>query len=167
MSNVTIQKRGNFYQYKFEIAKVDGKRKFLSKSGFKTKSEVEKEGVITYNDYLNIGNSFSASDMTYSDFLDYWLEKYCYINLKYHTIEGYSNIIKNHIKPNIGYFRLSQITRSTLQEFINKIYVNKSFSKNFLNNIKKVIKGSFTYAYETDFIKVNPAIGFKNTKNRR
>ncbi len=37
MSNVTIQKRGNFYQYKFEIAKVDEKRKFLSKSGFKTK----------------------------------------------------------------------------------------------------------------------------------
>ncbi len=164
MSNVTIQKRGNFYQYKFEIAKVDGKRKFLSKSGFKTKSEAEKEGVIAYNDYLNTGNSFSASDMSYSDFLDYWLENYCYINLKYHTIEGYSNIIKNHIKPNIGYFRLSQITRSTLQEFINKIYVNKSFSKNFLNNIKKVIKGSFTYAYETDFIRVNPAIGLKLPK---
>ena len=164
MSNVTIQKRGNFYQYKFEIAKVDGKRKFLSKSGFKTKSEAEKEGVIAYNDYLNTGNSFSASDMSYSDFLDYWLENYCYINLKYHTIEGYSNIVKNHIKPNIGYFRLSQITRSTLQEFINKIYINKSFSKNFLNNIKKVIKGSFTYAYETDFIKINPAIGLKLPK---
>ena len=42
MSNVTIQKRGKFYQYKFEIAKIDGKRKFLSKSGFKTKSEAEK-----------------------------------------------------------------------------------------------------------------------------
>lgn len=164
MSNVTIQKRGNFYQYKFEIAKVDGKRKFLSKSGFKTKSEAEKEGVIAYNDYLNTGSSFSASDMSYSDFLDYWLENYCYINLKYHTIEGYSNIIKNHIKPNIGYFRLSQITRATLQEFINKIYINKSFSKNFLNNIKKVIKGSFTYAYETDFIKINPAIGLKLPK---
>lgn len=164
MSNVTIQKRGNFYQYKFEIAKVDGKRKFLSKSGFKTKSEAEKEGVIAYNDYLNTGNSFSSSDMSYSDFLDYWLENYCYINLKYHTIEGYSNIIKNHIKPNIGYFRLSQITRATLQEFINKIYINKSFSKNFLNNIKKVIKGSFTYAYETDFIKINPAIGLKLPK---
>lgn len=164
MSNVTIQKRGNFYQYKFEIAKVDGKRKFLSKSGFKTKSEAEKEGILAYNEYLNTGNSFSASDMSYSDFLDYWLENYCYINLKYHTIEEYSNIIKNHIKPNIGYFRLSQITRSTLQEFINKIYVNKSFSKNFLNNIKKVIKGSFTYAYEKDFIKVNPAIGLKLPK---
>ncbi len=159
MSNVTIQKRGNFYQYKFEIAKVDGKRKFLSKSGFKTKSEAEREGVIAYNDYLNTGNSFSSSDMSYSDFLDYWLENYCYINLKYHTIEGYSNIIKNHIKPNIGYFRLSQITRATLQEFINNIYVEKGFSKNFLRNILKVLKTSFTYATDVvGFVKENPSL---------
>ena len=41
MSNVTIQKRGKYYQYKFEIAKVDGKRKFVNKSGFKTKAEAE------------------------------------------------------------------------------------------------------------------------------
>ena len=41
MSNVTIQKRGKYYQYKFEIAKVDGKRKFLGKSGFKTQPVIE------------------------------------------------------------------------------------------------------------------------------
>ena len=34
MSNVTIQKRGNFYQYKFEIALVNGTRKYINKSGF-------------------------------------------------------------------------------------------------------------------------------------
>ena len=39
MSNVTIQKRGKYYQYKFEVAKVDDKRKFINKSGFDTKDE--------------------------------------------------------------------------------------------------------------------------------
>ena len=33
---VNIRKRGKVYQYQFEIAKVDGKRKYISKSGFKT-----------------------------------------------------------------------------------------------------------------------------------
>lgn len=144
------------YQYQFEIAAVDGKRKYINKSGFKTKAE--KAGIIAYNEYTQTGHSFTTNKCFY---LDYWLREHCEINLKYHTIQSYRNIIKNHIKPNIGYFRLSQITRSTLQEFINKIYINKSFSKNFLNNIKKVIKGSFTYVYETDFIKRNPAIGLK------
>ena len=32
MGNVTIQKRGKYYQYKFEVAKVDGKRKFVNKN---------------------------------------------------------------------------------------------------------------------------------------
>lgn len=164
MSNVTIQKRGKYYQYKFETAKIDGKRKFSSKSGFRTKAEAEKEGIKAYNEYMNTGHDFTPSDMSYSDLLDYWLEKHCYINLKYHTIEAYSSIIKNHIKPNIGHFRISQITRSTLQDFINKMYIDKSFSKNFLNNIKKVIKGSFTFAYENDFVKVNPSIGIKLPK---
>ena len=164
MSNVTIQKRGKYYQYKFEIAKVDGKRKFANKSGFKTKAEAEREGIIAYNNYINTGHDFEPCDMSYSDLLDYWLEKHCYINLKYHTIEAYSNIVKNHIKPNIGFYKISQITRSTLQEFINNIYIKKSFSKNFLNNIKKVIKSSFIYAYENDLIKTNPSIGLKLPK---
>lgn len=97
MSNVTIQKRGKYYQYKFETAKIDGKRKFSSKSGFRTKAEAEKEGIKAYNEYMNTGHDFTPSDMSYSDLLDYWLEKHCYINLKYHTIEAYSSIIKNHI----------------------------------------------------------------------
>lgn len=58
MSNVTIQKRGKYYQYKFEIAKVDAKRKFLSKSGFKTKDEAIKAGNIAYTEYINIGLVF-------------------------------------------------------------------------------------------------------------
>ena len=121
MSNVTIQKRGKYYQYKFEIARVHGKRKFANKSGFKTKAEAEREGIIAYNNYINTGHDFEPCDMSYSDLLDYWLEKHCYINLKYHTIEAYSSIVKNHIKPNIGFYKISQITRSTLQEFINNI----------------------------------------------
>ena len=164
MSNVTIQKRGKYYQYKFEIASVDGKRKFLNKSGFRTKSEAEKEGTLAYNEYLNTGKSFSASEMSYSDFLDYWLDNHCKINLKYHTIEAYSNIVKTHLKPNLGFYKLSQITKPTLQDFLNKIYVEKAYSKNFLNNIRKVLKCSFNYAVDNEYVKVNSAANLKLPK---
>ena len=36
MADVTVQKKGEAYQYKFEIASIDGKRKFKNKSGFAT-----------------------------------------------------------------------------------------------------------------------------------
>lgn len=58
MGNVYVQKRGEVYQYKFEIASIDGKRKFKNKSGFATKSEAKQAGIIAYNEYLNTGHSF-------------------------------------------------------------------------------------------------------------
>lgn len=135
-----------------------GKRKQKVKSGFKTKKEAEEAGIKAYNEYNETGHSFVPSAMSYSDYLDYWIENYCHINLKYHTIEAYSNIIKNHVKPKLGFYRLSQITTSTLQEFINNIYLEKGYSKNFLKNILKVLKTSFGYATDkVGFIKENPA----------
>lgn len=34
---ISVRKRGNVYEYSFEVAKVNGKRKRISKSGFETK----------------------------------------------------------------------------------------------------------------------------------
>ena len=137
---VSVRKRGQVYQYQFDIAPINGKRKRVTKSGFKTKAEAEKAGMEAYNEYNNTGHSFIPSQISYSDYLDYWMKEHCEINLKYHTIEAYKNIVKNHIKPKLGFYRLSQITTSILQEFINNIYVEKGFSKNFLRNILKVLK---------------------------
>lgn len=58
MADVTVQKRGEVYQHKFEIASIDRKRKFKNKSGFATKSEAKQAGIIAYNEYLNTGHSF-------------------------------------------------------------------------------------------------------------
>ena len=165
MARVNVQKRGKVYQYRFEVASIGGKRKYINKSGFKSKNEALEAGMKVYNNYLNTGKDFTPNTISYSDYLDYWMKQYCEINLKYHTIQAYSNIIKNHIKPGLGAYRLSQITASTLQEFVNTIFLEKSFSKNFMKNILKVLKSSFGYAADVvEFIKVNPAIKVKVPK---
>lgn len=159
MGNVYVQKRGKVYQYQFAIASIDGKRKYKNKSGFRTKSEAIEAGVKAYNEYVNVGHCIEPSKMSYSDYLDYWMKEHCEINLKYHTIQAYQNIIKNHIKPKLGFYMLSQLTTSVIQEFINNIYLEKGFSKNFLKNILKVLKGSLGYATDVvGFIKVNPSL---------
>ncbi len=159
MGNVYVQKRGKVYQYQFAIASIDGKRKYKNKSGFRTKSEAIEAGVKAYNEYINVGHCIEPSKMSYSDYLDYWMKEHCEINLKYHTIQAYQNIIKNHIKPKLGFYMLSQLTTSVIQEFINNIYLEKGFSKNFLKNILKVLKGSLGYATDVvGFVKVNPSL---------
>ena len=41
---INIRKRGNTYQYCFEAGKVNGKRKQITKCGFKTKNEAYTAG---------------------------------------------------------------------------------------------------------------------------
>lgn len=69
MAQVNTMKRGNYYQYRFEIAPQDGKRKFINKSGFKTKQEAYEEGMKAYNEYSNVGHSFKPSTMSFADYL--------------------------------------------------------------------------------------------------
>ena len=158
MANVGIKKRGKVYQYQFEIAPVKGKRKWITKSGFKTKAEAEEEGNKAYTEYLNAGVPFKECTISYSDYLDYWLKNYCNINLKYNTIQAYTNIIKNHIEPKLGKYRLSTITGVKLNSYITEICEENDFAYAYFRNILKVLKGSFRDACDKfGFIKYNPA----------
>ena len=74
MGSVNIRKRGKYYQYQFEVAPIAGKRKQVTKSGFKTKAEAQEEGTKAYNEYITTGLNFKESEISYSDYLDFWIE---------------------------------------------------------------------------------------------
>ncbi|MCI9618034.1 MAG: site-specific integrase [Eubacterium sp.] len=147
------------WEYRFDIAKVDGKRKQICKSGYPTKSAAEKAGNQALAQYNNCGLFFEPSSISISDYLDYWLKTYCLLNISDNTLTAYKNIIEKHLKPRIGAYKLNIITTLQLQEMINDIYVQRGFSKSFMQNILKVLKGSFKYACSTaKLIQVNPTI---------
>ena len=165
MGNVTIQKRGKYYQYKFEVAKVDGKRKFINKSGFGTKDEAIKAGNIAYTEYLNTGLVFKEKEISFSDYLDYWYENYCEVNLKYNTRRTYKTIMDKYLKPEIGKYRLSSLTSVKLNSFIAELCNKYNFKKAYYNNILKVLKNCFRIATDVyGFIRYNPALTLKFPK---
>ena len=132
MGNVTIQKIGKYYQYKFEVAKVDGKRKFINKSGFDTKEEAIKAGNIAYTEYLNTGLVFKEKENSFSDYLDYWYENYCEMNLKYNTRRTYKTIMDKYLKPELGKYRLSSLTSVKLNSFIVELCNKYNFKKRII-----------------------------------
>ena len=135
MRKVNVVKRGKVFQYKFGIAPQGGKRKFKSKSRFKTRATAFEAGCLAYNEYIQTGRCFEPSEISYSDYLDYWMKEHVEINLKYNTVESYRRIINIHLKPKLGCYKLAKITTATLQEFINKLYRDGSYSKNCLKTI--------------------------------
>ena len=165
MGNVTIQKRGNYYQYKFEVAKVDGKRKFVNKSGFETKEEAIKAGNLAFAEYLNTGLSFKETTISFSDYLDYWYENYCETTLKYNTRRTYKTIMDKYLKPELGKYRLSALSSVKLNSFIVELCNKYNYKKSYFNNILKVLKTSFRLATDVfGFIRYNPAITLKLPK---
>ena len=164
MSKVNVRKRGQKWQYQFEAAKINGKRKQITKSGFKTKKEALDAGVKALAQYNNSGLYFEPSEISVSDYFDYWYDNYVVLNLKLHTQESYKNYIKNHIKPNLGIYKLKSLTPDILQKFINQKFIN-GFSKNNLKGLIGVLSGALKYAvYPGEFIKENPMLYVKIPK---
>lgn len=147
------------WEYKFEVAKVDGKRKFCQKSGFKSKNEALIAGSEVLTNYVSVGKPLQITDISVSDFFDYWIENHVSLNCSDSTTVNYESIIKNHIKPRIGCYRLRDVDTLVFQKLINSIYVDNGLTKNHLSNILKLLKASFRYAVITaKIIKYNPAI---------
>lgn len=150
-----VRKRGNKWYYSFEASEVDGKRKRIERVGGRTKKEAESALRIAIQEYDNAGLHFEPTEISFSDYLDYWIKEYVKINCKYNTMIGYINIIEKHIKPSLGVYKLKSLTPAILQQFINKKY-NQGFSKSYLKNILTVVSGSIKYAvFPCEFIKEN------------
>ncbi|MBR2248423.1 MAG: site-specific integrase [Bacilli bacterium] len=165
MGSVTIQKRGKYYQYKFEISKVKGKRQFINKSGFKTKGEAIKAGNIAYTKYLNTGLDFQEKNISFSDYLDYWYENYCLQNLKYNTQKTYKVIMDKYLKKDLGKYNLSALSSAKLNAFLVNICNTYNFKKSYYKNILKVLKNCFRIATDVyGFIQYNPTITLKLPK---
>ena len=152
---ISIRKRGNVYQYCFDAGKVNGKRKQITKSGFKTKNTAFVAGQKAYTDFIN-GEVSIECDMLYSDYLDYWMKEYFEINYKYSTAKRYKESF-NNLKSELGNYKLFKITPFLLNQTLLKLYQTSS-TKEALRNYQKVIKSSLRDATNYfGFIKNNPA----------
>ena len=165
MSSIRIRKRGKSYEYCFDVGKINNKRKRITKGGFKTKAEAQEAGTVAYEEYIRTGVISKECQMTYHDYLDFWYENYCKVNLKFTTQEAYKNIIEKYLKPTLGIYRLSAITSVTLHNFITELCNKYSFSRSYFKNILKVMKGTFREATDVyGFIRYNPSLTLRLPK---
>lgn len=159
-----IRKRGDKWYYSFEAASVDGKRKRIERVGGKTKKEAEKALREALTEYNNSGLHFSIAEISFSDYLDYWMENYVNLECKENTQRNYSNICRIHLKPYLGMYKLKSLTPLILQQHLNKLHAN-GLSRNMLRSIYGVMSGSLKYAVEpARMIRENPMVYVKMPK---
>lgn len=161
MSEIMVRERflrsgKKVYEYSFEMASVDGKRKRKSKSGFASKRDARIAGRKALSEYENVGQVMVDRDISYADFLDLWMENDCKLTCKESTLYGYEKKIRLYLKPELGGYRVSSIDKKILQTFITDLY-NDGFSINTIISIKGLLTKSFNYALENHYIMISPA----------
>ena len=90
------------YEYSFEMASVEGKRKRKSKSGFASKRDARIAGRKALSEYENVGQVMVDRDISYANFLDLWMENNCKLTCKESTLYGYEKKIRLYLKPELG-----------------------------------------------------------------
>ncbi|EGT4969101.1 tyrosine-type recombinase/integrase [Clostridioides difficile] len=160
-----VRKRGKKWYYYFDAGIVDGKRKKVEKVGGETKKEAEKALRDAINEYENAGIVFDETNMNLSNYLDFWYKEYVLLNCKYNTQVNYRNLIKNHIEPELGKYKLKSINPAIIQEFLNnktKTYTQNGEERRYTRGNLKAIYGVLNSAlksavYPYKLIKENPA----------
>ena len=99
------RKRGKTWSYYFDTAQINGKRKKIEKGGFRTKKEAETALAKAIAEYENSGQVFQPSTISVSDYLDFWYEQYCKMNLTENTQQTYATLIHRHLKPQCILFK--------------------------------------------------------------
>lgn len=164
MSKLNVRKRGEKWEYRFEGARVNGKRKQFSKGGFRTRKDALEAGTQALADYMNGETPFKPSDLSLADYLDQWFKQYVQVNLRHKTQSSYGAIIEKHVKPNIGHYYLTSLTPSMLQGFANMLK-SKGYSRRHIVNILSLLNGALKYAIEPlQYIKQNPMAHVKTPK---
>lgn len=162
MGELRTRKRGKTWEYSFEGAKIGGKRKPISKGGFRTKAEALVAGTQAKAEYDSSGKVFTPSAISLSDYLDYWYKRYVK-KQTHNTKVSYEGYIRLHIKPYLGHYRLSSLEPCLIQNWVNDILcTQKKFSYRTISCILATLSSSLNYAVQPCcYLKYNPCMHVK------
>lgn len=159
-----VRKRGKRWYYYFEDINDDGSRKKVEKVGGDTRPEAEAALRKVLSDIDETGQYFLDTDTRVKQYLDFWMEEYVKLNLKYNTYENYRFTIKNHINGYLGKKKLTDLSPALLQNFINAEF-KKGYSKKTMTITHSVLKNALNMAvYPWGLIKQNPMLYVKIPK---
>lgn len=120
----SVTKRGDKWQYRVSYIDKDGKRKYVNKSGFRTKRLAENAGREVEIKYAH-GAELDKTNITLMNYWDKWISLY---KAGKHTeiTERRYKTIRGQLQSYFGIMReLNSISKSDWQEFINYFCAGK------------------------------------------
>lgn len=126
--------------------KIDGKARYIYAKSLKELQE-------KVNKVANL--QITNSKLSVAEWFEKWLAIYVEPLKKEATYNQYKIIYEQHIKGEIGYRKISNITRSDIQKVIAEMN-KKGLSTWTMKHARKIMNIAFEKAYDEKIISVNP-----------
>lgn len=161
MGSVRTRKRGKSWEWSFEGAPIDGKRKTIQKGGYRTKAEALTAGTKAKAEYDTGGQAFVPSTISVADYMNYWLDTHVKATMEYTTYTNYKNYLKNHIIPAFGHYRLSSLKPENVQIWVHSLR-DRGLARSSIKNLLGCLSGALQHAIlPCGYINSNPCNGVK------
>ena len=164
---ITIKRNGKEYTYwqgRYSLGLDPGTGKQIQKSfSCSTKKEaVEKLKELTLS--IDQGNYHEPTKATLKEWASIWTKDYL-IDTKPRTADSYRSVVENHLIPNLGAVKLTDLTFQMIQSFINDLSkgsrARQPLSAKTIKNIHGVLHACLQQALKMGLIDKNPAYGVK------
>ena len=143
---------------------ISGKRKEVSKRGFKNKAQAKKHADEVYE---AIRKGFVQKDIGLSEYMELWMDEYKRDAAAPNYRVSLENHIRLHINPFFGHISLLSITPEMCQKFANHLYRDKGLANRTIQNSIGILNGALQQAVKNRRIQFNPCDGIKNPAPRK
>ncbi len=159
-----IRRRGErSWELKFDLgtAPTTGERltRYHSFKGTKREAQAELTRLMAA---AGDGNYVDASKATVAEYLDRWEQDWAAINVSPKTLERYRELLRNHVRPNLGAIRLQKLRPVDLSELYAKLLRERpgasSLAPRTVGHVHRVLHKALVVAVEWGLIQQNPAV---------
>lgn len=153
----------NNWRYRISLGKnpTTGKYEYISKTGFKRKSDAKHHAELIERQIRN-GDYIAPSSTTFKQVADDWLKQYSN-EAKVSSVRAREKAI-HHAISRFGTYPIQKVNKRLYQSFVDDM--TTQFSKNYVDSIVASTNMIFKYAYDMKLIKVLPSEGIKRPKKK-
>lgn len=151
--NGSVRKKGATWSFRIDLGKIDGKRKQIERSGYKTEKEANAALSETINDYNKTGVFTENKKVTFQEVYNEFIESEAPNTRKFATIVRYKSLYKNHFEDFAPRY-LFQISEKNIQDFINSKC--ETHSDEYVRSLYNFCLVLFNYAVTKKYLKISP-----------
>lgn len=153
----------NNWRYRISLGKntETGKYEYISKTGFKRKSDAKHQAEMIERQLRN-GDYIAPSSSTFKQVADDWLKQYAN-DVKVSSVRARKKAIQHAIER-FNTKPIQTIKKHDYQRFVDDM--SAQYSKNYVDSIVASTNMIFKYAYDMRLIKAMPSDGIKRPKKK-